>query len=118
MILPSVLRSRPVLYVGTDVLQLGEDLREEAGLGIYPEHGAAEAVDDVDAAVPEAVLVRFDQEWLKWVAYFVAHVTAKSLLLGNKSVLAVLSFLPNKMGIKWPLVYLNTKCYFVPRGGT
>ena len=69
--------SGSVLNVGSDIFQLGEDLGEEAGLGVDPEHGGAEAIDDVDAPVPEAILVRFNEEWLEGVAYFVAHVAAK-----------------------------------------
>ena len=67
--------SRPVLDVGSDLLELREDLREERGLGIDPEHGAAQLVDDVDAAVPEFVLVRLHEERLQGVADLVAHVT-------------------------------------------
>ena len=69
--------SGSVLYVGTDIFQLGEDLGEEAGFSIDSQHGRAEAIDDVDAPVPEAILVRFNEEWLEGVAYFVAHVTAE-----------------------------------------
>ena len=70
--------SGSVLYVGADIFQLSEDLGEEAGFCVDPQHGSAEAVDDVDAPVPEAILVRFNEERLQGVAYFVAHVTAKS----------------------------------------
>ena len=69
--------SVPVLDVGAHVFELREDFGEERGLGVDPEHGLAQLVDDVDAAVPELVLVRLDQERLQRVADLVAHVAAK-----------------------------------------
>ena len=69
--------ARPVLDVGSHVLQLREDLREEPRLGVYPEHRGAQAVDDGDAAVPEALLVRLHKERLQGVTDLVAHVAGK-----------------------------------------
>ncbi len=66
-----------VLDVRADILQLGEHLGEEARLGVDPEHGPAQPVDDVDAAVPEAVLVSLHEERLQRVADLVAHVAGK-----------------------------------------
>lgn len=66
--------SVPVLDVCPDILELREDLGEEGGLGVDPEHGLAQLVDDVDAAVPELVLVRLDEERFQGVADLVTHV--------------------------------------------
>lgn len=63
-----------VLLLLTAGLQLGEDLGEEGRLGVDPEHGSAEGVDDEETAVPEAVLVVLHQERLQRVADLVAHV--------------------------------------------
>ena len=54
--------------MGPDTLQLGEDLGEEAGLGVDPQHGSAELVDDCDTSVPELLLVGFHEEGFEWIA--------------------------------------------------
>jgi hypothetical protein len=72
-----LLTSWPVLNVCPYVLELCKDLCEEARLRVDPEHWSAQPVDDVHAAVPEAVLVRLDQERLQGVADLVAHVTER-----------------------------------------
>ena len=75
--LPLRFCSRPVLDVGSDILELREDLGEEGRFRVDPEHGAAQLVDDADTPVPELVLVRLHQERLQRVAYLVAHVTIR-----------------------------------------
>ena len=84
--------SVPVLDVGAHVFELREDFGEERGLGVDPEHGLAQLVDDVDAAVPELVLVRLDQEWLQRVADLVAHVAAKKGRLFEKRTVPISHF--------------------------
>ena len=76
-LLSSCFFSIPVLDVRADLLELGEHLREEGGLCVDPQHGRAQLVDEGDAAVPEAVLVRLNQEGLQGVADFVAHVAGR-----------------------------------------
>ena len=66
--------SIPVLDVAAHLLELREDLGEEVGVRVDPEHGPAQPVDEVDAAVPEPVLVGLGEEGLQRVADLVAHV--------------------------------------------
>lgn len=67
--------SSSVFYVGSDVFQLSEDFREEAGIWVDSQHGCAQLVDDVDASVPKSILVRLHKERFQGVAYFISHVT-------------------------------------------
>ena len=46
-----------VFDVGTNFLELSEDLCEEAGLSVNPEHGLAQFVDDGNTSVPEFLLI-------------------------------------------------------------
>ena len=66
---------RPVFDVGADVLKFGEDFGEKSRLRVDPQHRLGQLVDDVDAPIPELLLVRLDQERLQRVADLVAHVT-------------------------------------------
>ena len=54
--------------MGPNTLQLSEDLGEEAGLGVDPQHGSAELVDDCDTSVPELLLVSLHEEGFEWIA--------------------------------------------------
>ena len=66
-----------IFDVSPDVFEFGKNLGEESGLGVDPEHGVAQLVDDVHAPVPEPVLVCLHQKGLQRIADFVAHVTEK-----------------------------------------
>ena len=66
---------RPVFDVRADIFQLREDLGKEGGVGVDPEHGRAQLVDDVHAAIPKLVLVRLDQEGFEWITDLISHVT-------------------------------------------
>lgn len=55
-------------------LELGEDLGEEARLGVDPQHVRRQPVDDDEAPVPELLLGVLDEERLQGVRNLVAHV--------------------------------------------
>jgi hypothetical protein len=67
----------PVFNIGADVFQFCEDLSEEPGLGIDPQHGPTQAVDDIHAAFPKTFLVRLNEKRLQWVTDLVTHVARK-----------------------------------------
>lgn len=71
-------------------LQLGEDLGEEAGLGVDAQHAARQPVDDVQAAVPELVLGVLDEERLEGVGDLVAHVGVREVEAGQDDRLQIL----------------------------
>lgn len=64
-------------------LELCEDLREEAGVGVDAQHAGAQRVDDPEAAVPEPVLVVLHKERLERVADLVAHVRVGEIEAGE-----------------------------------
>ena len=69
--------------LGPAGLQLREDLREEGGFGVDPQHTPAERVDDVEAAVPEAILGLLHQEGLQRIGDLVAHVRVGQVEAGE-----------------------------------
>lgn len=71
-------------------LQLGEDLGEVAGLGVDAQHLRGQLVDDVQAAVPEALLGVFDEERLQRVGDLVAHVGVREVEAGEHDGLQIL----------------------------
>jgi hypothetical protein len=74
-----------ILDVRPDVLEFGEDLGEETRLRVDPEHRLRQLVDDLDATVPELLLVRLDEERLQRVADLIAHVAENNYCDGVKS---------------------------------
>lgn len=64
-------------------LQFGEDLGEEARLGVDSQHVRRQPVHDEQASVPELVLGVLHQERLQRVANLVAHVRVGQIETGQ-----------------------------------
>lgn len=66
------------------ILQVSKHLGEEVRVGVYLKHLAAHAVDDLQAAVPEGLLLCFNQERLQWVGDLIAHVRVGQVEAGEQ----------------------------------
>jgi len=66
-----------VFNFGSNIFQFGKNFCEEFWLSINPKHWLTQSIDNFNAAFPESVLVRRNQEWLQGVTDFIAHVTEK-----------------------------------------
>lgn len=71
-------------------LQFGEDFGEVARFGVYPEHVGGQTVDNVDAAVPEALFGILNEERLQRIRDLVAHVRIGEIEAGEDDGLEVL----------------------------
>ncbi|GFS89066.1 uncharacterized protein NPIL_473611 [Nephila pilipes] len=68
---------------GAAPLEFGEDLCEEAGLAIDPQHLATEQVDNEQTPVPEFVLGVLHQEGFEGVRDLIAHVRVAQIEAGE-----------------------------------
>ena len=66
------------------VLEVLEDLREEVGVGVEPQHLRAEPLDEAQTALPEALLVGLHEEGLERVGDLVAHVGVGEVEAGEE----------------------------------
>lgn len=67
--------------------QFGEEICEERGVGIDPQHIAAFRVDHAQAALPEPVPVFLHKEGLQGIADLVAHVGIGEIEAGKNDSL-------------------------------
>ena len=54
--------------------EFAEDVSEEGRLWVEPKHVTGQPIDNGEAATPEAVAIRFDQEWFQRVGNLITHV--------------------------------------------
>lgn len=58
-------------------LEFTEHISEEGRFRVESKHVTGQSIDNGEAAAPEAVSIRFDQEWFQRVGNLITHVRVR-----------------------------------------